>query len=433
MAISRPPLAGRSTDFSSGPAPLASAYPGLKVVRVQASNGVPARWRRTLSDAGIVRGRAADRLTDAGLFLFAVALGGLAEAYLWRTHGLVLDVVDLAAGSLACLALWQRRYRPVGVFVLAFAAGSISPMAAGASLVAIVAVASRVRGRALIVVALMAAAGSIVFPLVNPRAGEILQIGFPAFLFTAVAFGWGLYLRARRDLVASLRQRAEQLEADQIRNAELAREAERRSIAREMHDGLAHRLSLLSVHAGALEFHPDAPATEIAGAAEVIRTSASAALDDLREIITVLREEPDDAARPPQPGFGQLGDLLEESRSAGMAVDARIEVPGAGKLPASAGRTAYRVVQEGLTNARKHAPGAPVEVSVTRDGEAGLVVEVISRAVTAASGGPSLAGAGSGTGLIGLAERLALAGGDLEHRTTVGGDFVLRAMLPGQR
>ena len=221
--------------------------------------------------------------------------------------------------------------------------------------------------------------------------------------------------------------------ADQIRNAELAREAERRGIAREMHDGLAHRLSLLSVHAGALEFHPDAPVTEIASAAEVIRTSASAALDDLREIITVLREEPDDAARPPQPGFGQLGDLLEESRSAGMAVDARIDVPGAGELPASAGRTAYRVVQEGLTNARRHATGAPVEVSVTCDGEAGLVVEVISRAVTDASGVPPLAGAGSGTGLIGLAERLALAGGDLEHRTTPGGDFVLRAMLPGQR
>jgi signal transduction histidine kinase len=200
-----------------------------------------------------------------------------------------------------------------------------------------------------------------------------------------------------------------------------------------MHDVLAHRLSLLSVHAGALQFHPDAPAAEIASAAGVIRTSASAALDDLREIVSVLREEPEDAAGPPQPGFGELGSLLEESRSAGMVVEARIDVPGAGELPASAGRTAYRVVQEGLTNARKHAPGAPVGVSVTCHGEAGLVVEVISGAVTAAPGVPSLTGAGSGTGLIGLSERLALAGGDLEHRTTAGGEFVLRAMLPAQR
>jgi signal transduction histidine kinase len=406
------------------------------MARFQAANGRTARWWRTLPAAGwpppFGRWPTADRLVDAGLFLFAVGLGGLAMSYLWRSHGEFLDAVDLAAGSLACLALWQRRSRPVGVFVLAFVTGSISPLAAGASLVAICTAASRVRGRALIPVALLAAAGSVAFPLVNPSAGEILQIGFPAFLFTAMAFGWGLYLRARRELVASLRQRAEQLEADQIRNAELAREAERRSIAREMHDVLAHRLSLLSVHAGALQFHPDAPAAEIASAAAVIRTSASAALDDLREIVTVLREEPEDAAGP-QPGFGELGSLLEESRSAGMIVDARIDVPSGGELPASAGRTAYRVVQEGLTNARKHAPGAPVEVSVTRDAETGLVVEVISGAVTGAPGVPPLAGAGSGTGLIGLAERLALAGGDLEHRTTADGDFVLRAMLPGQR
>jgi signal transduction histidine kinase len=407
------------------------------MARVPASNGAAARWQRTLSAAGwparIVSGPAAGRLADAGLFLFAVGLGGLATRYLWHTHGEFLDVVDLVAGSAACLALWWRRSRPVGVFVLAFGAGSISPLAAGASLVAIGTAASRVRGRALIPVALLAAAGSIVFPLVNPAAGEILQIGFPAFLFTLIAFGWGMYLRARRELVASLRQRADQLEADQIRNAELAREAERRRIAREMHDVLAHRLSLLSVHAGALQFHPDAPASEIAGAAEVIRTSASAALDDLREVITVLREEPDDAAGPPQPGFGQLDGLLAESRSAGMVVDARIDVPAVGELPTSAGRTAYRVVQEGLTNARKHAPGAPVEVSVTCDGEAGLVVEVISRAAIGAPRASAPVVPGSGTGLIGLAERLALAGGDLEHRATADGGFVLRAMLPGQR
>jgi signal transduction histidine kinase len=363
-AISRWSLAGRGTDFSSGPAAGADAYPGLKMARVQASNRTAALWQRMFSaagwPAGIVRGPAAGRLADAGLFLFAVGLGGLATGYLWHTHGEFLDVVDLVAGLAACLALWWRHSRPVGVFVLAFGAGAISPLAAGASLVAICTTASHVRGRALIPVALMATMGSIAFPLVNPAAGEILQIGFPAFLFTLVAFGWGLYLRARRDLVASLRQRADQLEADQIRNAELAREAERRRIAREMHDVLAHRLSLLSVHAGALQFHPDAPTSEIAGAAEVIRTSASAALDDLRQIVTVLREEPDDAAGPPQPGFGQLDGLLEESRSAGMAVDARIDLPATRELPASAGRTAYRVVQEGLTNAQARARCAGV-------------------------------------------------------------------------
>ena len=139
---------------------------------------------------------------------------------------------------------------------VAFGAAVFSPLAQFAALVAVCTVASRLRGRALIAVAVLAAAASAVFPVVNPAAGEIVKVGFPAFLVTVVAFGWGLYLRARRDLVASLRERAERLEADQQHAAEQAREAERRRIAREMHDVLAHRLSLLSVHAGALESAP---------------------------------------------------------------------------------------------------------------------------------------------------------------------------------
>ena len=287
----------------------------------------------------------------------------------------------------------------------------------------------RATGRALVAVALLAAAGSVVFPLVNPAAGELLKPAFPAFLLTVIAFGWGLFVRARRERVASLRERAERLEADQRRSVEMAREAERRRIAREMHDVLAHRLSLLSLHAGALEFRPDAPAAEIADAAGVIRSSASAALAELREVITTLREDVVDNTGPPQPGFGQLPHLLEESRSAGMMLQAHIDVPDAGSLPAAVGRTAYRVVQEGLTNARKHAPQATVEVTVAHDGPAGLVAEVISRH----PGSPATAtptGAHAGAGLIGLSERLALVGGELQHGTNPAGDFVLRATLP---
>ena len=247
---------------------------------------------------------------------------------------------------------------PVAVFVVAFGAAVFSPLAQFAALVAVCTVASRVRGHALIAVAVLAAAASAVFPVVNPAAGEIVKVGFPAFLVTVIAFGWGLYLRARRELVASLRERAERLEADQQHATEQAREAERRRIAREMHDVLAHRLSLLSVHAGALEFRPDAPADQITQAAAVIRTSAAAALADLRQVITVLREDSTATDGPPQPGLGQLADLLQESRSAGMTLDARIDLPDAGQLPEATGRTVYRVVQEGLTNARKHAPGA---------------------------------------------------------------------------
>ena len=199
-------------------------------------------------------------------------LGGITQGYLWHIHGEVLDAIDLAVGVVACLALWWRRSHPVAVFVVAFGAAVFSPLAQFAALVVICTMASRLRGRALIAFAVLVAAASAVFPVVNPAAGEIVKVGFPAFLVTVIAFGWGLYLRARRELVASLRERTEWLAADQQHAAEQAREAERRRIAWEMHDVLAHRLSLLSVHAGALEFHPDAPAAEIAQAAAVIRT-----------------------------------------------------------------------------------------------------------------------------------------------------------------
>ena len=394
--------------------------------------------------------RTADWLADSALFGFAVALGGLALAELWHSHGVLLDGIDLGSGVLACLALWWRRAYPVAVTLVVFGAAWFSPLAQGAALVAIGTAASRVRGRALLLIALLAVLGSVMFPLLNPAAGEILKIGFPAFLFSVIAFGWGLYARARRELVASLRERAERLEADQQRSAEQAREAERRRIAREMHDVLAHRLSLLSVHAGALEFRPDAPPGEITRAAAVIRASAAAALSELRQVITVLREDSDAAAGPPQPELAQLPALLEESRAAGMTLREHLDLTEAEPLPAAAQRAAYRVVQEGLTNARKHAPGAIVDVTVTGTAQAGLVAEIVSRrapggappSVAApdarrAPAGPDAAAAsvlappGPGAGLIGLAERLALVGGDLQHGTNAMGDFVLRATIPG--
>ena len=392
-----------------------------------------APWRHLPVFGEPLAGRSlpADRLADGALFAFAVVLGGITQGYLWHSHGVVLDAVDVAAGAVACLALWWRRAHPMAVFVVAFAAAAFSPLALGAGLVAVGTAASRLRGRALTAVVVLTVVASVVFPLVNPAAGEIVKVGFPAFLLTVIAFGWGLYLRARRELVASLRERAERLAADQERSAEQAREAERRRIAREMHDVLAHRLSLLSVHAGALEFHPGAPPGEIAEAAAVIRTSATAALADLRQVITVLREDATAADGPPQPGFGQLADLLEESRSAGMTLHAHIDLPGPARLPDTAGRTVYRVIQEGLTNARKHAPGAPVEVTVTTDGET-VIAEVISRRPTVTTGPVPAAPAGPGAGLIGLAERVALAGGRLEHGPNAIGDFMLRATIPSQ-
>jgi len=149
-------------------------------------------------------------------------------------------------------------------------------------------------------------------------------------------------------------------------------------------------------------------------------------------VICVLREQGEDGAEPPQPGLDQLADLLEESRSAGMPLSARLSISADTGAPPLVGRTVYRVVQEGLTNARKHAPGAPVEVTILCD-ESGLTAEVLSARPAApphpGTSAPSPPCASPGSGLIGLCERLALVGGTLEHGPTLTGGFLLRATI----
>jgi signal transduction histidine kinase len=197
-----------------------------------------------------------------------------------------------------------------------------------------------------------------------------------------------------------------------------------------MHDVLAHRLSLLSVHAGALEFNPGASRAEIERAAGVIRESAHQALDDLRGVIGVLREPDgtgDGAGGRPQPTLADVPRLVEESRDAGMRITLEADDAVMAAAPAAPGRTAYRIVQETLTNARKHAPGTEVTVRLRGGPARGLTVEVSNPVPAATAVVPVVPGAGQG--LIGLTERASLAGGDLEHGRS-GGDFRVRAWLP---
>src|SRR5262249_14813362 len=180
-------------------------------------------------------------------------------------------------------------------------------------------------------------------------------------LFAAVGVAWGMSRRSRRQ---TKRERLGRAQAEEQLRVEQIRHAERTRIAREMHDVLAHRISLLSLHAGALEFRSDASPEEIARAAAVVRASARQALEDLRAVIRMLRDGPDDEPpEPPQPTFASLPALLEESRSAGMELRADVLVDVA-SVPDSVGRNALRIVQEALTNARKHAPSAPVELRI---------------------------------------------------------------------
>ena len=371
-------------------------------------------------DAHAQDGGRRDRVVDATMYVFAL-LGAVALADTGNAHPSWSRVLDFAIGLVAVAALRWRRSHPGAVGLFTAAASIVFITASGAVLVASFNAAIRARGRDLVLVAALSIASNFTIPLLYPGhdMGYWASVGI-GLLCTGVAFGWGLFVRARRELVRSLREQAEHGVVE-------ARAAERRRIAREMHDVLGHRLSLLSVHAGALEFHPGAPADEIAEAAGVIRESAKAALEELRDVIGVLREDGSEAlTQPPQPTLGDLAALVEDSRAAGMRITARIDLADA-TAPSALGRTAYRIAQEGLTNARKHAPGAAVTLTVhAPDGQ--LEVEVRSLAAVAVGARSSLPGAG--TGLIGLAERVSLAGGQLEHGIDPDGAFVLRAHLP---
>jgi signal transduction histidine kinase len=393
------------------------------------------------ADPGRARGRGGRRVhrsvrdwtVDVTAFLVSVLMGAvLVGATLSSStpppDGLVF--ADVVFGSLGCAALWLRRRWPVGVAVGLCLVASFSDMVAIACLLSLFAVAVHRRWPTVAAVNTVGIAAFAVYVVLRPDPDLPVWVSAGmGVVLTAAVMAWGMYVRARRQLVLSLRDRAVRAEAEQQLRVEQARHTERTRIAREMHDVLAHRLSLLSMHAGALEFRPDAPPAEVAAAAGVVRASARQALEDLREVIGVLRESPDeDGATRPQPGLSDVPALLDEVRDAGLRVRAEHGVADPGAVPAVTGRTAYRVVQEGLTNVRKHAPGTVATVAVTGGPGTGLTVDVRNPAPT--GGGHAEALPGAGTGLVGLLERVTLAGGRLAHGWTADGEFRLTATLP---
>jgi signal transduction histidine kinase len=370
-----------------------------------------------------------DWIVDVAAFLIAIVGGFLLFAEGVDRMSEELQFFDLVGGAIASLALWWRRRWPVGVSLLATAFGTYSASSGVAGAIALFTVAVHRRAVYALAIGALTLAIQPIYLAIQPESDD--TPAWVAFVIAVLGVGgviaWGMFVRARRQLVLSLRDRAERAEAEQQLRVEQARQHERARIAREMHDVLAHRISLLSLHAGALEFRPEAPPDEVARAAGVIRASAHDALEDLRTVIGVLRQGPDggDPERP-QPTLADLPGLIEESRAAGMRVSHDWRVADAA-VPDAAGRNAYRIVQEGLTNARKHAHGAAVAVMVEGAPGEGLTIELRNRlpvGVRAASI------PGTGTGIVGLAERASLAGGRLEHGPTASGDWRLWAWLP---
>jgi signal transduction histidine kinase len=401
------------------------------------------QWQRPLLPAALLaesdgRRTPRDWVVDAVMYLLCGSFGVAVLASTTNERSMRTMWLDGICGVVALVALWWRRRHPGTVALIVLSLSAFSALAAGAALAATFNAALRMPMRRVAAVAVWSGATAAISAYSYGHAGEGydamgLVIGLLATVIVVVS---GLFTRAQRDLVVSLHERAMRLQAERRLHEEAARAAERQRIAREMHDVLAHRISLLSVHAGALEFRPDAPPEEIAQAAGVVRGAAHAALQELRDVIGMLREEDDggdgawvEVTAPPQPTLCDVPALVEESRAAGTRVDLQLDdlpAKGAG-LPDALGRTAYRIVQEGLTNARKHAPGAAVSVRVGLLDAGAVEVRVASRAAVTVGVAPP---PGAGTGLVGLRERVALAGGTLESGRAADGDFVLRAVLP---
>jgi signal transduction histidine kinase len=367
--------------------------------------------------------------------------------------------LDQGLGLVACFLLWWSRRYPVVCALLVLLPGTVAITAGFPTLVLIYRLALLARP----VVSVLITALHILCALPYHAVVPIPGLNWVAWLIVlpltyALALCLGLLVRARRHVVEGLRAAAERDRESYERRIVDTRREERERIAREMHDVLAHRISLLSVHAGALEYRAGSAAAlspeEVRRAATVIRENAHLAVEDLRELLDLLRDDTEDrGSMHPQPRLADVAGLAREAQAAGQRVDLVMEVDG-GQVRESVQRTAYRVVQESLTNARKHAPGAAVRVRVTGGGD-GLRVLVenpvpvgvtntdlthtdlgqpppirsgpghleLRRATTAVP-------TGGGAGLIGLAERVRLDGGTLTSGIDTG-RFRVCADLPG--
>jgi len=244
------------------------------------------------------------------------------------------------------------------------------------------------------------------------------------YLLFATAWLLGDNARGRRERAAQLEERAAQLERTRAAEAEAAVVAERNRIARDLHDVVAHHVSLMVVQAEAGPVVVERDPARAVATFDSISATGKAALVEMRRLLGVLRSDgPPGAPRSPQPRVDGVGELVDRARAAGL--DTRLEVGGdARPLPPSVDASAYRIVQEGLTNAVRHAGAGRAVVRVAYQPEA-LCLEVLDD-----GGGTASTAPGSGLGLVAMRERVAVVGGTLEAGRRPEGGWAVRAVLP---
>ncbi|WP_435969429.1 sensor histidine kinase [Streptomyces sp. Qhu_M48] len=286
---------------------------------------------------------------------------------------------------------------------------------------------------ALVAGLLAAPIAQVRWPVEDPSSGPA-KIFFTVIMTVPFALAWvlGDSLRTRRAYFAQLEERASRLEREREAQAKVAVAAERARIARELHDVVAHNVSVMVVQADGAAYVMDSSPETAKQALETISTTGRQALAEMRRLLGILRtgEHQEAGEYVPQPDVKQIEDLVEQVRSAGLTVDFAIE--GSPRpLPSGVELTAYRIVQEALTNTRKHGGpdvGASVRLVYFDDG-LGLLVEDDGRGAPQEmyeDGGAD----GRGHGLIGMRERIGMVGGTLDAGPRPGGGFRISALLP---
>lgn len=368
--------------------------------------------------------RVPDLALAALLLVFAVVTtveGGLHEGPLWLT----LPVAVVMSGATA----WRTRL-PLTSLLVVLAAGQVQALlgqppgslwALAAYLLVSYSVAAGCSEA-------RAAVGGVA--MVGVQWWQEWQTNGSDYLFIVLVFG-GAWLLGR--LVQQWRNRARLAELNQEERARLAVAEERARIARELHDIVAHGVSVIAVQADAAEAVLSRDPERAREPIDVIRRSSREVLDEMRRLLQLLRmadPHPDDVADAgvaPQPGLEQLADLVAGVSGAGLPVTL-VRGDVVAPVPPSVALSAYRIVQEALTNVLKHAGRVPTAVSVRGTSEA-LLVDVVNQGGTTAPA-PSGTASGSGHGLVGMAERVALVGGELRAEARAQGGFEVHAVLP---
>jgi signal transduction histidine kinase len=341
-------------------------------------------------------------LRVSGAVLLCVA------AVTWRGRPLLAAALPLVLGTVVAGDVYVSQLMPA-VILFAFLLGRrTSGRSAGTRVAVLVAVAA---------LALVLAPG-------NGTGGDWLSAASALLLMVVAPWAVGQYLRLQADLATAGFELAARLDREHVRAIRRERQRERTRMAADMHDSLGHELSLLAVRAAALQVAADT-GPELRQAAAELRESAATATDRLRQIIRMLRQHDEHA--PVDPLGGSVAALVERATASGVDVRLEADDEAEAELPDPAARAAIRVVQEGLTNATKHAPGSVIHVSLRRTGDMLEVTVANGRAQSPRQGPADLAG--FGYGLVGLDERVRLAGGTL--RAGPDGDgFTLTARLP---